>query len=251
MSMTINLEGRIAAVTGAGQGLGQAYAEALAAAGATVLVNDYNADLANAVAEGIVKAGGKAEAAPGDVSKPGYFDELVAHAVAKYKSFDIIVNNAGVGRPAMLWKMTDEEWDQVIAINQNATFRSIRAAARQMMAQKFGRIINITSAAALDGSMGQINYSATKGAIIAMTKSAAKELATYGITCNAIAPVASTPMTKTVETNEKFYAAMMARIPMKRFAPTSEIAPAVVYLASDYASYTTGHVMLVDGGCSM
>lgn len=251
MSMIINLEGRVAAVTGAGQGLGRAYAEALAAAGATVLVNDYNADLANEAAEAIVKAGGKAEAAPGDVSKPGYFDELVAHAVQKHGSYDIIVNNAGVGRPAMLWKMTDEQWDQVVAINQNAVFRSIRAAARQMMTQKYGRIINVTSAAAIDGSMGQINYSATKGAIIAMTKSAAKELATYGITSNAIAPVASTPMTKTVETDEKFFAAMMARIPMKRFAKTQEVAPAVVYLASEYASYTTGHVLLVDGGCSM
>lgn len=249
--MNINLEGRVAAVTGAGQGLGKAYAEALAAAGATVLVNDYNSDLAKAVADGIVKSGGKAQAAPGDVTTPGYFDELVTHAVANYKSFDIIVNNAGISRAAMLWNMTDEQWDQVIAVNQTAVFRAIRAAARQMKEQQYGRIINITSAAALDGSIGQINYSATKGAIIAMTKSAAKELARYNITSNAIAPVASTPMTKKMEMDEKLNELALARMPIRRWAQTSEVAPAVVYLASEYASYTTGHIMLVDGGMSM
>ena len=251
MSMTINLEGRIACVTGAGQGLGKAYAEALAAAGATVLVNDYNAELANAAAEGIVKAGGKAEAAPGDVTKPGYFDELVAHAVAKHKSFDIIVNNAGIGRPAMLLNMTDEQWDLVIAANQTAVFRAIRAAGRQMKEQNFGRIINVTSAAGINGTIGQFNYSATKGAVISMTKSAARELARYNVTCNCISPIASTPMTSKVETDEKLKELTLARIPLRRFAQTNEIAPAVVYLASDYASYTTGQIMLVDGGCSM
>lgn len=251
MSMIINLEGRIAAVTGAGQGLGQAYAEALAAAGATVLVNDYNADLAEAVAEGIIKAGGKAEAAPGDITKPGYFDELVAHAVSKYKSFDIIVNNAGIGRPAMLLNMTDEQWDQVILVNQTAVFRATRAAGRQMKQQNYGRIINVTSAAGIDGTIGQFNYAATKGAIMSMTKSTAKELARYNVTCNCIAPVASTPMTTKIETDEKLRELTLARIPLKRFAKTDEISPAVVYLASDYAGYTTGHIMLVDGGCSM
>ncbi len=251
MSMIINLEGRIAAVTGAGQGLGQAYAEALAAAGATVLVNDYNADLAEAVAEGIIKTGGKAESAPGDIAEPGYFDELVAHAVSKYKSFDIIVNNAGIGRPAMLLNMTDEQWDQVILVNQTAVFRATRAAGRQMKEQNYGRIINVTSAAGIDGTIGQFNYAATKGAIMSMTKSTAKELARYNVTCNCIAPVASTPMTTKIETDEKLRELTLARIPLKRFAKTDEISPAVVYLASDYAGYTTGHIMLVDGGCSM
>ena len=251
MSMTIDLSGRVAAVTGAGQGLGQAYAEALAAAGALVLVNDFSADNAKAVAAGIVKAGGKAEAVPGDVAKSGYFDELVAHAVKKHKSFDIIVNNAGISRAAMLWNMTDAQWEEVIGVQQTAVFRGIRAAARQMKEQKFGRIINVTSAAALDGSIGQINYAAAKGAVIAMTKSAARELGRYNITSNCIAPVASTPMTRTVETDEKFRAAALNRLTLKRFAAPSEVAPAVVYLASDQAGWTTGHVMLVDGGMSM
>ena len=151
----------------------------------------------------------------------------------------------------MLWNMTDEVWDQVISVNQTAVFRGIRAAARQMKEQNYGRIINVTSAAALDGSIGQINYAAAKGAIIAMTKSAAKELARFGITSNCIAPVASTPMTKNIETTEKFREITLMRLAIKRFAQPSEVAPAVVYLASDYASWTTGHVMLVDGGMSM
>lgn len=251
MSMIIDLSKRVAAVTGAGQGLGKAYAEALAAAGAFVLVNDFNADLAKAVADGIVKAGGRAEPHPGNVATPGYFDELVAHAAKRHGSYDIIVNNAGISRAAMLWNMTDEQWDEVISVQQTACFRSIRAAARQMKEQNFGRIINVTSAAALDGSIGQINYAAAKGAIIAMTKTAARELGRYNITSNCIAPVASTPMTRTVETDEKFRAAALARLTIKRWAPPSEVAPAVVYLASDYASYTTGHTMLVDGGMSM
>jgi len=251
MSMIIDLSKRVAAVTGAGQGLGQAYAEALGAAGAMVLVNDFNADLARSVADGIVKAGGRAEAHPGNVATPGYFDGLVAHAVQKYGSFDIIVNNAGISRAAMLWNMSDEQWDEVISVQQTACFRSIRAAARQMKEQNFGRIINVTSAAALDGSIGQINYAAAKGAIIAMTKTAAKELAKWNITSNCIAPVATTPMTKKIEETEKFREAMMMRLAIKRTAQPSEVSPAVVYLASDYASWTTGHTMLVDGGMSM
>lgn len=251
MSMIIDLSKRVAAVTGAGQGLGRAYAEALASAGAMVLVNDYSPELAQSTAEAIVKAGGRAEAHPGNVAAPGYFDGLVAHAVKKYGSYDIIVNNAGISRAAMLWNMSDEQWDEVINVQQNAVFRSIRAAARQMKEQNFGRIINVTSAAALDGSIGQINYAAAKGAVIAMTKSAAKELARFGITSNCIAPVATTPMTKTIEETEKFRAVMMMRLAIKRTAQPTEVAPAVVYLASDYASWTTGHTMLVDGGMSM
>ena len=251
MSMIIDLSKRVAAVTGAGQGLGKAYAEALAAAGAMVLVNDFNPDLAKAVADGIVKAGGRAEPHAGNVATPGYFDALVAHAVKKHGSYDIIVNNAGISRAAMLWNMSDEQWEEVINVQQNAVFRSIRAAARQMKEQNFGRIINVTSAAALDGSIGQINYAAAKGAVIAMTKSAAKELARFGITSNCIAPVATTPMTKTIEETEKFRTVMMMRLAIKRTAQPEEVAPAVVYLASDYASWTTGHTMLVDGGMSM
>jgi 3-oxoacyl-[acyl-carrier protein] reductase len=136
-------------------------------------------------------------------------------------------------------------------VNQTAVFRATRAAGRQMKEQNYGRIINVTSAAGIDGTIGQFNYAATKGAIMSMTKSTAKELARYNVTCNCIAPVASTPMTTKIETDEKLRELTLARIPLKRFAKTDEISPAVVYLASDYAGYTTGHIMLVDGGCSM
>lgn len=249
--MNIDLTGRVACVTGAGVGLGKAYAQALAAAGATVYVNDYNADAAQETVKEIEAAGGAAVAAPGDVSSEGFFDRLVETAVADHGSFDIIVNNAGVSQPNMLWNLTDEQWDQVILVNQTATFRAIRAAARQMKNQNYGRIINITSAAALDGSIGQINYAATKGAAIAMTKSAARELGRYNITVNAIAPVAATPMTTKMREDEKLRDITLGRLTIKRFAEPDEVAHAVVYLASDQASYTTGHVMLVDGGMSM
>ena len=249
--MHIDLNGRVACVTGAGVGLGKAYAKALAASGATVYVNDYNAEAVQATVKEIEAEGGKAVAAPGDVSSDGFFDKLVETAVAAHGSFDIIVNNAGVSQPAMLWKMTDEQWDAVIKINQTAAFRAIRAAARQMQKQNYGRIINVTSAAGIDGSIGQINYAATKGAIMAMTRSAARELGRYNITVNAIAPVAATPMTTKIREDEKLRDITLNRLTIKRFAEPGEVANAVVFLASDQASYTTGHIMLVDGGMSM
>src|SRR5690606_11796624 len=142
-------------------------------------------------------------------------------------------NNAGVSRPNMVWNLTDEQWDEVIAVSQTAAFRAIRAAALPMRQQGHGRIVNVTSAAGIDGSIGQINYAAAKGALIAMTKSAAKEMARYNITVNAIAPVAATPMTHTVMSTEKFREAALARMPMRRWAEPSEVAAAVVFLASD------------------
>jgi len=249
--MNIQLDGRVAAVTGAGAGLGRGYAMALAKSGATVFVNDYDAASADETVATIVAAGGKAIAAPGDVSVPDFFDKLVDRAVSECGSFDIIVNNAGISLPNMLWNMTDEQWDSVISVNMTSVFRATRAAARQMKTQNFGRIINVTSAAGIDGSIGQINYSATKAGVIGMTKSAARELGRFNITVNAIAPVAATPMTSTMREDEKFLNLALARLTIKRFAEPEEVANAIVYLASDQAGYTTGHVMLADGGMSM
>lgn len=245
------LEGRTALVTGASYGLGAAFASALAASGATVAVTARSDAKLTAVVEEITSDGGSAISLPADVGQRGTMDRLVDEVVDRFGVLDILVNNAGISRPAMLWKMTDEQWDEVLAVNLTAVFEGVRAAARVMMPREYGRIVNVTSAAGIDGSPGQVNYGAAKAGVIGLTKSAARQLARYGITVNAVAPVAATPMTEVILQDEKLLAKTMTRIPLGRYAEPEEIAPSVVFLASDAASYTTGHVLLADGGMSM
>ena len=251
MTGSFDLTGKVAAVTGAGSGLGRGYAEALAAAGAFVVVNDVNDRTAAEAVASIEKADGKAMPFVADIAIPGKADEMVAAAISSFGSFDIIVNNAGITRPAMLWKMADEEWDAVIRVNLTGVFYGVRAAAKVMREQQSGRIINITSAAGIEGSIGQINYSAAKSGVIGITKSAARELARYSVTSNAVSPVAATEMTTKIRTDQKLLDKSLARLPMGRFAEPDEVAASIVFLASDAASYITGTVLLVDGGMSM
>ena len=247
-----DLTGRSALVTGAGGGIGAAVAEALASAGAAVLVTDISATAAARVAEKITAAGGVAEGVELDVSDRDAAAAATARAAALAGGvLHILVNNAGVTAPAMFPKLTDETFRVTFDIHVMGTFHCAQAALPHMPTDGTGRIINVTSSAGITGTLGQVNYSAAKAGIIGLTKSLARELAPKGILVNALAPLAATPMTETIRTNEKFAANMMARIPLKRWAQPEEVAGAFVFLACDAASYVTGQVLPVDGGMVM
>jgi 3-oxoacyl-[acyl-carrier protein] reductase len=247
-----DLTGRSALVTGAAGGIGSAVAEALADAGAAVLVTDLDKDAAAAVAERISVSGGRAESAALDVSDRDSADAAAAQAAGLADgALHIVINNAGVTKPAMFDKLTQESMRLLFDIHVLGAFNVTQAALPYIPTDGTGRIVNVTSAAGLTGTMGQVNYSAAKASIIGFTKSLARELAAKNIMVNALAPLAATPMTETIRTNEKFAANMMNRIPMKRWAEPSEIAGAFVFMASNAASYITGQVLPVDGGMVM
>lgn len=252
MRTYFDLTGRSALVTGAGAGIGAAVAEALAAAGAAVLVTDISGAAAAEVAERITSAGGKADSAALDVGDRAAAQAATAQAAALGGgSLHILVNNAGVTAPAMFPKLTDETFRLTFDIHVMGTFHVTQAALEHLPTDGTGRVINVTSSAGITGTLGQVNYSAAKAGIIGMTKSLARELAGKNIMVNALAPLAATPMTETIRTNEKFAANMMRRIPLQRWAEAEEVAGAFVFLASDAASYITGQVLPVDGGMVM
>jgi 3-oxoacyl-[acyl-carrier protein] reductase len=245
----LSLAGRSALVTGAGHGIGAAVARALAAAGAAVLVTDLDKDAAAAVTDEIVAAGGRAESAVLDVREAGQAARVAEQAAGLTGStLHVVVNNAGVIAPAMFAKMTAEQFRLVLDVHVGGTFTVSQAALPFLAVDGTGRIINVTSAAGLVGTIGQVNYGAAKAAIIGLTKSLAKELAKKQITVNAIAPLAATAMTENIRTNEKLAAKTLARIPLGRWADPDEIAATFVFFASDAASYITGQVLPVDGG---
>lgn len=247
----MQLKDRVAVVTGAGQGIGACVARAYAREGAKVAVIDLNLEVASKVVAEITAVGGVAMAVACDVADRVQVEAMAARVNAAWGRIDILVNNAGITRTAMLNKMTHEQWQQVIGVHLTGAFNCLQAVVGGMIERQFGRIIYVTSAAGVLGTIGQINYSAAKAGILGMTKSTAKELARYNITANAIAPGAATPMTETIRTDERFKEKYLDRIPLGRWAEPEEIAPVFVFFASDAASYVTGQILAADGGMTI
>jgi len=242
-------EQKVALVTGAARGIGRAIALALAQDYA-VVVGDLDAEgLTQLVAE-IEQQNGKAAAVKANVTVAEDIEALVQTAVERFGRLDVLVNNAGITRDSLLLRMDDSAWDAVIDINLKGAFRCTRAAAKVMTKQRYGRIINIASIVGQMGNAGQANYCASKGGIIAMTKSNARELAKRNVTVNAVAPgFIETDMTAALP--EKVRQDLTRQIPMERLGTAEDIAAAVVFLASDAAAYITGQVLGVNGGMYM
>jgi len=247
----MKLEGKKALVTGASRGIGRAIALALAAEGADIAVNYAgNQAAAEAVAAEIEAMGRKAIIIQADISSNEAATAMVDQVAKEFGRVDILVNNAGITRDGLLMRMKEADWDAVLTTNLKGVFNCTKAAIKYMMKQKAGHIVNISSVVGVNGNAGQANYAAAKAGVIGFTKAVAKEVAARGITANAVAPgFIQTDMTAVL--NEKQVEAMQATIPLKRLGEPSDIAKAVVFLASDDANYITGQTLNVDGGMVM
>lgn len=247
----MRLKGKVAIVTGARQGIGEAVSLAMAREGADLTLVSRSIKEEDEVVKAARELGRKVLVIRADVGDRAQAQKVVDETVAAFGKVDVLFNNAGITRPAMLWKMTMEQWEEVIRVNLTGVFNCMQAVAGPMMEQKSGSIINVTSSAGLVGTIGQVNYSAAKGGVHALTKSAARELARYNIRVNCISPMAETEMTKKIAHDPKFKEKYLERIPMGRFAKPEEIAPLVIFLASDESSYMTGQTICADGGMVM
>ena len=249
----MKLEGKVALVTGSSRGVGKAVALGFAASGADVVINyTSNQNAADNVVTEVQSMGRSAVAVKADVAVKTDVERLVNTAAEKFGKLDILVNNAGFTRPAMMVKMSEDQWDQVVDIHLKGAFMCSQAAGRLMKEQNSGKIINVTSVAGIVGTVGQINYSAAKGGIISMTKSIAREMARYNVCANVISlGIVATDMTEKIRTDEKLKEIYMNRILLKRFAEPDDISPAFVFFASEESNYITGQLVCVDGGYGM
>lgn len=245
------LNGKVAVITGAGRGIGKAIALEFVRFGAKVVIN-YRSSISQ-VEELIAKikaTGGEAIAVQADISKEEEAKKLIEEAVKNYGRLDILVNNAGITKDNLMLRMSEEEFSSVVDTNLKGTFFCMKHASGIMLKQKCGKIINISSVVGITGNAGQVNYAASKAGVIGMTKSAARELASRGITVNAVAPgFIETDMTDKL--SDKIKEATIANIPLRRYGSAGEVAGAVCFLATEAANYITGQILQVDGGMVM
>ncbi len=244
------LENKVALVTGAAQGIGKAIALTLAKEGANLSICDVNLEKAQETAKELQALGVKAAAFKTNVTVAAECDALIESTVKEFGKLDILVNNAGVTRDGLLIRMSEADWDLVIAINLKGTFNCTKSAVKTMMKQRYGRIVNVSSVIGLMGNAGQANYSASKAGVIGIAKSVAKEYANRNITVNAVAPgYIQTAMTDKLTEDQKL--AMLKFVPLGRMGQPQDVANAILFLVSPLADYITGQVITVDGGMVM
>jgi 3-oxoacyl-[acyl-carrier protein] reductase len=247
------LEGKNAVVTGGGRGVRRAISLAFAQEGANVIVSYAGNQKAADEVVGMVQAmGRKAVAVKGDVGQEADAIKVVEACVENFGSVHILINNAGISKPSMLHKLSVDLWDEVVNVQMRGPWLMIKAASKYFMEQKYGRIVNVTSVAGMVGTTGQIHYAAAKGGVVTLTKSAARELARFNVTANAISlGIVTTEMTTTLQQDEKMREIYMRRILLNRYAEPEDVYPAFVFFASDDARYITGQILPVDGGYGM
>jgi 3-oxoacyl-[acyl-carrier protein] reductase len=247
------LEGQVALVTGAGRagkGIGRSIALRLAKEGAKIAIADFVPEAADAVAKEVADIGGEALAVYGSVADPEHVEKMVQATTERFGKIDILVNNAGITRDNLLVRMSEDEWDMVLDTNLKGVFNCTKAVAKLMMRERRGKIVNMASVMGIVGNAGQANYSASKGGVIALTKTTAKELGSRGINVNAVAPgFIQTVMTE--EMPEEAKADISKQIPLRRLGTPEDVAEVVLFLCSESASYITGQVIAVDGGMVM